>query len=69
MIKIKIYHIRVGQDKQRERKMFRRKHKNQRHTHSQTQESHKNPKLEVIMYMQRTWCKPVWALCLLLQYL
>lgn len=38
--------------------------KNQRHVPSYMQESHESTKLEVIIYTQRAWCRPVQALCL-----
>lgn len=34
------------------------RHKNQRPTHSHTQESHKYTKVELKRCMQRAWCKP-----------
>lgn len=36
----------------------RRRHKNRKLIHSHTQESHKNTKLETIMYRQRVWGGP-----------
>ena len=52
--------------KQTEEKGPKRRPKDQRLNHSHIQESHKNTKLEAIMYTQRTWYRSVQALCLLL---
>lgn len=41
-----------------------RRQKNERPTCLHTQTSHKNTKLEAIIYMQRTWCRPKQDLCM-----
>lgn len=41
-------------------------HKNRRSTCVYTQGSHKNNKLEAVIYTQRTWCWSLQVLCLLL---
>lgn len=44
----------------------KRRHKSRRPTLSHTLESHEHTKLETIVCVQRTWCRPVLCLCLLL---
>lgn len=51
---------------QQEEKRHKRKQKNQRCTNLHTQEPHRNTKLEAIIRTQKTWYRPVQALCLLL---
>ena len=59
-------HIEVGQGKPREGKEPKRRHKNQSCIPSHTQEFHKISNLKAIMHVQRTWRRPVYALCVLL---
>ena len=44
----------VGEDKQTEEMVLKRWHKSQRPTHSHSQESHKNPKLESVQVSSQT---------------
>ena len=60
-------HIGIVQNNQKEE--FMRRHKKQRPTHLHTQDSHKNAKLEAIIYTQMTWCRPMQVLCMLPQSL
>lgn len=58
------------QDKPTEKyKSLKRRHRNQRLTCLHIQESHKNTKLKTIVYMQRSWHRPMLALWLLLQFI
>lgn len=52
-----------------EERVLKRGSKNQKPTCSHTHRAHKNTKLEVILYTQRTWCRSVQALCMLLRSL
>ena len=47
------------------RKRAEERHKNQRPTCSHIQESYKYTKLEAIIHTQKTWCSPLWPLCML----
>lgn len=55
----------AGQDKCKEGKELTRRHKIQGATPSHTHESHKNTKLEAAVYVQRTSCRSMYALCML----
>lgn len=60
MIRVnKKYHIEVGQGKPMEEKSPKRRHKNQRPTCPYTQGSHKNTKLKAVIFMQKTWSRPM----------
>lgn len=61
-------HIGIRQNNQTEREDPKRRHKKQRPSCLHT-ESPKCTKLEAILNMQRTWYRPMQALCILLHSL
>lgn len=62
-------HIEVGQNKPTDGKEIKRSHKKQQTAHWHTEESYENTKLGVNIFVQRTWCRPLPSLCILLHYL